>query len=73
MTHVDQREETVTAFPLGHATVSGLSVMAPPHAKPTQPSDTGAMIWSNVSKGAVLVSGTATRKIRFDAVDEYST
>lgn len=61
MAYVDHRDETVTELPLGHATVSGLSVMAPPHAKPAQPKDTGAIICSNVSKGAAFASGIAIR------------
>jgi|SRR3569833_548874 len=43
-TYVAQREDTTTLSPFGHATVSGLRVMPPPHANPAHPSDAGEMI-----------------------------
>lgn len=70
-THFDQREDTVALLPLGQATVSGFPIMPPPQAKPAQPMETGAVIWRRVSKGAEPASGTAMRKVGFEALLEY--
>ncbi len=45
--------------------------MPPPQAKPAQPKDTGAVIWSKVSKGAAVASGMAMPKVGLEGLVEY--
>jgi len=58
-------EETVAFCPFGHAKVSGLAVMEPPHANPAQAMELGEVISRMVSKGREDVSGMAMRNMGF--------
>lgn len=73
--YFDHRDDTVAPLsPFGHTTVSGFSVMPPPHAKPTQPRLAGAMIWSSVSNCVLVdaLSGMAMRKTGIEEARLYS-
>lgn len=59
------REETVAFCPFGHAKVSGLAVMEPPQANPTQAIELGEIISRMVSNGKEEVSGVAMRNMGF--------
>lgn len=45
------RDDTTAEVPDHHATVSGLLIMRPPHARAAQPTLMGAMIWTTASYG----------------------